>query len=180
MGNDRQTEHSDDQLMASVAAGDRSAFRCLVNRHHRALWAVALRYAGNTHDAADLVQDTFLKLYQETGSYRPQGRFRSYVLRILVNRAISIRRKLRPLLVETADSQSHTPDGEVSLARAQQSARISAFLAQLPERQRMAVVLRYYQDMSYAEIAEALSVSPKAVERLLHRARRTLRDMMET
>lgn len=178
MDDDRQARQSDDQLMASVAAGDRSAFRCLVERHHKTLWSVALRYTCNQHDAADLVQDAFLALFEKAGRYKPRGRFLSYLLCILVNRAISTQRKQRPLPVETPDLPGTQPDGEASLAQAQARQAIASKLTQLPARQRMAIVLRYYQDLSYAEIAEALAISPKAVERLLHRARRTLRGMM--
>jgi len=180
MGRDQQLEQSDDQLMASVASGDRSAFRCLVERHHRTMWAVALRYAGNSHDAADLVQDTFLALFRKAATYRPQGRFRSYLLCILVNRAVPTHRKQRPVPVESLDSTAAGgPDGEASLSEAQTRARISALMARLPDRQRMALVLRIYEELSYREIAQTLSLSPKAVERLLHRARRTLRDLVE-
>lgn len=169
----------DDQLMAAVATGDRSAFRCLVDRHHRTAWAVALRYTGNPHDAADLVQDTFLTLFSKAPAYRPRGRFRSYLLCILVNRAISARRRQQPLPLEPRDQPSGDPDGEAILDRAETNARISTMLARLPERQRMALVLRYYEDLSYDEIAQALSVSPKAVERLLHRGRLTLRSLLD-
>jgi RNA polymerase sigma-70 factor, ECF subfamily len=179
MDDDRQARQSDDQLMASVAAGNRSAFRCLVERHQKTLWAVALRYAGNQHDAADLVQDAFLALFQKAGRYKPQGRFLSYLLCILVTRAISTRRKQRPTPLESPEPLAIQPDGEGSLALAQSRQTIAAKLAQLPARQRMAIVLRYYEDLSYAEIAETLAISPKAVERLLHRARRTLRGIMD-
>jgi len=165
--------------MAAVAAGDRSAFQCLVERHHRACWAVALRYTGNNADAGDLVQDTFLALFQKAARYKPRGRFRSYLLCALVNRAISYQRKRQPIAVESLETPAPGPDGEASLARAQTRARVAALLARLPERQRMAIILRFYQELSYAEIAQALSVSPKAVERLLHRARASLRELME-
>lgn len=179
MGKNQQPEQSDDQLMASVASGDRSAFRCLAERHHRMMWAVALRFTGNSHDAADLVQGTLLALFQNAATYRPRGRLRSWLLCILVNRAISTRRKQRPVPVDSLEGLPGDPVGETSLARAQTRARISALLAQLPDRQRMVLVLRFYEDLSYDEIAETLSISRKAVERLLHRGRRTLRGQVE-
>ncbi len=180
MERNRLGERSDDQLMASVAGGDRAAFHELVQRHHRPAWAVALRFAGHPDDAEDLVQEAFLAVFQKAGSYRPQGRFRSYLLCILANRAISGRRRQRPLLVESPPEPAGGPEGESSLAQAQAHARIAALLSALPDRQRMAIVLRYYEDLSHAEIARTLSISPKAVERLLHRARTTLRQRLDS
>ncbi len=180
MERNRLGERSDDQLMVSVAGGDRAAFHELVQRHHRTAWAVALRFAGHPDDAEDLVQDAFLAVFKKAGSYRPQGRFRSYLLCILANGAISGRRKQRPVLAESPPEPAGGPEGESSLAQAQASARIAALLSALPERQRMAIVLCYYEDLSHAEIGLAMSISPKAVERLLHRARTTLRAQLDS
>ncbi len=179
MDKDPLAERSDDQLMASVGAGDRLAFHELVRRHHRTAWGVALRFAGHDDDAEDLVQDTFLTVFQKAASYRSQGRFSSYLLCILANRSISGHRKQRPILVASLPEPTGGPEGESSLVQAQASARIAALLAELPERQRMAIVLRYYQELSHAEIAETMEISQKAVERLLHRARLTLRDKLD-
>jgi RNA polymerase sigma-70 factor, ECF subfamily len=172
------SDPTDDQLMRQVAAGDPDAYGVLVRRHQRIAWSVAVRYTGRREDAADLVQESFLAVLESAPRYRPQGQFRAYLLRILVHRAISDTRKKSPLLLEEADQIPDPDAGEADLDLASRKARLRGLLDQLPTRQRMALVLRFYEELSYREIARIMETSEKTVERLLHRGRDTLRKAM--
>ncbi len=171
---------TDDELMRRVAAGDRDAFGELVRRHQGIAWSVAYRYAGGRQDAADLVQESFLAVLEAASRYRPQGRFRSYLLRVLVHRAISSKRRRAPLLLEEADRIPDPQDRTADLDLADQKARVRDHLAQLPARQRMALVLRFYEELSYREIARIMETSEKTVERLLSRGRESLRRALKS
>ena len=168
----------DDQLMARCAAGDRRSFGPLVERHQALAWAVALRFTGVPESAADLVQDAFLAVFEHASRYRPEGRFKHYLLRILVNRAVSSqrRRRFETAVAELDGIAAPSPAEEVE--RAEGRARVRTALQALPERQRLALILRFYEGLSYVDIADSMGTSEKSVERLLHRGRAQLRQLL--
>lgn len=175
MSLEKPPEPSDDQLMARVADGDDRAFEELVGRHQRVAWSVAHRYTGRQEDAADLVQDAFLAVLEGARRYHPQGHFRAWLLRILIHRAISHQRRRAPTLIEDAAALPDPANSATDFERAEQRSRIRDGLDQLPDRQRMALILRFYEELSYREIARAMNTTEKTVERLLHRGRERLR-----
>lgn len=165
----------DDGLMARVAAGDLAAFGLLVEAHQDWAWRVAYRYLHNDADSKDAVQDAFLKVFRAAGRYRASGTFAAYLARVLANHCLDMKRGRRPL------AQLHEEGLPAAMAvdpleLGEHSRRIEAALGTLPGRQRMAVILRYFEDMSYAQTGEAMEASTKAVERLLSKALKTLRS----
>jgi len=130
---------------------------------------------GAPDEAQDLAQDTFLKVYDQARRYRPDGRFRSWLLRIAGNNARSALRRRKILRWVNFDLASHDraspgDDPVRRLERREDQQRVRAAVAALPERQRQAVVLQRFQDCRYAEIAEIMGTSVPAVESLLQRA----------
>lgn len=168
--------------MAEVAAANRVAFAVLARRHLKSSLALARRIIGNGHDAEEIVQDCFLQVWRHAPSWRGDGaRFTTWLYRVVVNRSISYGRKRRfAPLDEALEVPSPQPDAYAETAARQMAARADTAIAALPERQRAALSLCYYQGLTCAEAAEVLQVSVSAMESLLVRARRVLRSQLST
>jgi RNA polymerase sigma-70 factor (ECF subfamily) len=176
----RESAHTDDELMARMASGDITALGELVRRHQTRSWSVALRFLGDRSAAEDLVQETFLTLYEKAPGYRPRGQFVAYLFRVLTHKAISLKRRASPGEFLDGDHAAPTAEAWQALDTAQQKARVQRALNRLPERQRIAVILRFYEDLSYEEIANALGTSARSVEGLLARSRDTLARWLDS
>ncbi|GIX18228.1 MAG: RNA polymerase sigma factor [Rhodothalassiaceae bacterium] len=167
---------SDEELVAAVASTrDAQAFRLLVDRHAARALRVAERTLVNRADAEDAVQEAFQRLWHQARRFDPaRGRFVSWFLRVVVNACRDRRRRAqrRPVtgLLEVEEAAADL-DGVERLDRVH---AVREAVARLPLRQRVAVVLTYYEGLSNREAAEAMGVSVKAFEALLVRARRQL------
>jgi RNA polymerase sigma-70 factor (ECF subfamily) len=170
----------DHALMAAVARGDARAFRRLVERHVG--WAVGFveRMVGARADAEDLVQTAFLRVWQGAATWEPAARFRTWFYRVLHNLCMDHFRT-RAVPTEEVDEElpDGRPDGEETFATTQRAGRVRAAIAALPARQRAAIVLCYYQELSQADAAATLGVSEGALESLLSRGRAALRKSMQ-
>jgi len=170
---------SDEDLMLRVHLGDLDAFERIVLRHQAEAWRVAYRFTGNAAEAEDLAQDTFLKILDAAPRYRPTATFRTYFYRVLTRLCIDHRRKKRPVLTDSLpDTPDTTPSPSAQADQSERDALIQAALNSLPADYRMAVVLRYFEGLSGAEMAEAMGRSVKAVERLLSRAKFSLEPQL--
>ncbi len=166
---------SDENLMRSVCDGDLDAFEQVVLRHQAEAWRVAYRFTGDAAEAEDLAQEAFLRILDAASRYKPTATFRTYFYRVLTRLCLDHRRKKRPRLADPLPNMPDTtPRPSRQASRTERDAAIQSAVESLPARQRSAVVLRYFEGLPGAEVAEALDTSPKAVERLLARARRTL------
>ena len=166
---------SDEQLMDSVGAGDMEAFETLVRRHQDRAWRIAYHYMGDRDDAAEMAQQAFLNILDAAESYSPSARFTTYLYRVIANLCMDRTRKRSPTLADDLPEEtSGEPMPGRRIVERERDRAIQEALEELTDRQRMATVLRYYEDLSYREIAEAMDATPKAVERLLARARKSL------
>jgi RNA polymerase sigma-70 factor (ECF subfamily) len=162
-------------LMRQIAGGDMAAFRELVVRHQQSAWQIAYRYLGNRHDAEEIAQEALLKILDNAARYKPSAKFSTYLYRVIANLCFDHSRKKQPLYVDdlpVRTSDDLPPLEELSAVEREQA--VQAALDLLSERQRMAVVLRYYQDLSLKEIAVAMGATAKAIERLLAAGRQAL------
>ena len=163
--------------MLAVQKGDRSAFDVLVRRHINALHGYAFRLSRNPASADDLVQDTWLNVWQKAASYKPgKVQLTTWLHRIVHNKFVDEARKSRPTASENeflAITDGH--DLEREYATQQTWSEVDALLSQLPHNQRAAIVLTHVQGFSNQETAEIMNSSVRAVESLLARARRALR-----
>lgn len=172
----------DDELLARVAAGNQGALSELIARHGRGLRVFAARYLGNAGDAEDVVQEVFVTVWKQAARFNPaKGRASTWLYRITANRCIDQRRRraLRTFigLDDVRDEvASRVPDAEATTAARQELAIVRDGLSRLPERQRMAVLLRAVGDLDIAAIAEVMGSSAGSAEQLLVRGRRALRD----
>jgi len=166
--------------METASQGDMAAFEQLVIRHQSAAWRVAMRYAGDANEAEDLVQEAFLRILDAASRYKPTASFRTYFYRVLTRLSIDHTRKKRPIpldpLPQTTDPG---PSASARMARAEREDFIRAALDSLPPKYRMVIVLRYFEGMSGQEMAQILKTTPKAVERLLARARKRLEPLLQ-
>jgi RNA polymerase sigma-70 factor (ECF subfamily) len=170
----------DDQLVARGGQGDEEAFRLLVTRWERPVFAFLERMLGSREEAQDLGQETFVRVFQQARHYRAAGCFRSWLFRIAGNLARSRLRRRRivgwvPFDPFRHDRASDEPGAEEQTLRGERQRAVRVALARLPERQREALVLRRYHDMSQEEIAVAMGTTVAAVESLLSRAMAALR-----
>lgn len=176
------TETDDAALMLQVAGGDRHAYGQLVERHLRHAVNLAYRVLFNRADAEEIAQEAFLRVWQHAGRWRSDGgaTFRTWLNRVIVN--LCIDRKRKPAMAALDDQPDPVdPAGSPydTLLGGETSARISAALGTLPERQRAAIVLCYWEGESNIAAAETLGITVGALESLLVRAKRALRDALD-
>lgn len=172
----------DDALIARVRAGDQEAFAALIERHKRMVYNVAYRLLGNAPDAEDAAQETFLRAYTRLATYVPDGRFGAWLGAICSHWCIDAMRA-RGRRVQTVAlgrvpecdrfvSRVEGPE-DLALWRAGRD-EMQRWLAELSTSYRAVLVLRYYQELSYAEIAETLGEPVSTVRMRLFRARNQL------
>lgn len=178
-------EIDDTALMAEVARGDTVAFERLVERHQSLVIGTVGRMLGSNSDVEDVAQQVFVRVWKSAPRYRPTAKFTTWLLTITRNLVFNEvrRRKRHPAdtldvhegeeALALTDPARHVPDEE--LLQAELQSAIDRAIGRLPEKQRMAVVLRRYEGKSYEEIAEVLDLSVAAVKSLLFRARTELR-----
>jgi RNA polymerase sigma-70 factor, ECF subfamily len=183
---------SDEALMAGIAGGDERAFESLVRRHRKRILNLIYRTVGERTQAEDLVQEVFLRVWRAAGDYTPQARFTAWVYRIAVNLCLDAMKSAyhRQSFVRPYGGKNSDEDGELLygaddagspeqlLLAAEESRRIHAALRNLPAKQRMAVALKKFDGLSYDEIGRVMGCSRSAVESLLVRAKRTLREKL--
>lgn len=181
----------DGELLKRIARGDDDAFKTLFDRHYRLAYSVIYRHIGVQSAAEDLVQEAFLRVYRNAAKWEPTAKFSTWFYTIVSNLCLNFKRdrardKLRLLsggddeggnpLENLAGANDPEPDDEDE--REQKSRVIRDALAELPENQRMALILSKYENKSYEEIAEVLDTTVAAVKSMTARARVTLREKL--
>ena len=184
----------DTDLMLRVRDGDHAAFEALVRRHQHAVYGTACRMLGDSVEAEDITQLTFLRIHRAAPKYQPTARFTTWMFAILRNLVFNeARRRKRhkghvslDAPVEFSDDATPRelahpaqsgPDAET--LQIELESQIQAALQSLPEQQRLAMVLLRYEDLSYEQIAEVLGTSVPAVKSLIFRAREMLRSRLK-
>jgi len=182
---------TDSELMSRLAAGDDLALNTLMTRWSGRVAAFLFRMTGQREVAADLAQETFVKIYQARGRYKPHGNFSTYLFAIAANLARNHARwKTRhptvSLDASATDRAEYVCDpvdpgqtpGEAALAR-ERLATVNRAISSLPLDLREAITLFIYEGLGYAEIAELTRCSPKAVETRIYRARLILKEQLK-
>lgn len=171
---------SDVELVELVLAGEQDAFEVLVERYKDAVQNLAYRMLGNVTEAEDVTQEVFVRAYTQLATYKPAHKFSTWLLSIASHLAIDQLRRRRflalpledvPLLEWIADIGTGP---EQSALQGEQQDEIQAYLQRLPGKYRAVILLRYWYDLSYEEIATALHLTPALVKARLHRARELL------
>jgi RNA polymerase sigma-70 factor, ECF subfamily len=166
---------TDEQIMQALSEGDLEAFHEIVLRYQSLGWKTAFRFLGDAMEAEDVTQETFLKIFEAAPRYRPSASFRTYFYRVLTHLCVDRARKKHPSnLIDIPDMPDSSLGPTEIFIEEERRAQIRKAIDTLPPSQRAAIILRHYEGLGYAEIAQILGVTPKAVERLLSRARASL------
>jgi RNA polymerase sigma-70 factor (ECF subfamily) len=186
----RTPEDAEDiRLMELIGSGDDRALEQLVERHQRLVIGTVGRMLGAGSDAEDIAQQVFVRVWKNAKRYEPRAKFTTWLLKITRNLVFNeLRRRSRhpqvPLQSESEEEErplkdEHAIAPDASLLEHELQEAVDAAIANLPETQRMAVILRRYEELSYEEIAESLDQSVSAVKSLLFRARTELRQSLQ-
>ena len=172
---------TDESLILRVSQGDLAAFEGLVQRHQTSALRAARRFLGDEHEAEDLAQEAFLQIYRQAHRYNPAtASFKTWFFTILANLCKNTIKKRR--LVYYDDSPENIlddrADPDSALELSEQRRALARSIFNLPPNQRLAFILCHYEEFSYAEAARSLDLSVKAVESLLVRAKRSLREQL--
>ncbi len=167
------------ECLVRAQQGDDEAFSYLVETYQRPVYNLCYRMLGNAGDAEDAAQETFIRAYKAIGRYDPSRKFSSWLLTIASNYCIDQhrRKKLTTFSYDSLpvpDLPDLKPGMEANMALSEKQEQVMELLEVLNEKDRSAIVLRYWYDYSYEEIAQSLSLSVSAVKSRLHRARNEL------
>lgn len=169
----------DAELLSAVARGDSKAFREIVRRHFTPVYRVAWRMSGGHADSEDITQEAFMKLWQNPKQVREAGALKGWLMRVAANGVIDRARQRRDDDLESApEPADHRPLQDSALTKAEAARAVDAGIAALPERQRLALTLVYFEGLSNIEAAALMELSVDAVESLIARARRGLRESL--
>jgi RNA polymerase sigma-70 factor (ECF subfamily) len=183
-------EQTDEELVRLVLAGERDSFAVLVDRYKRGITNFIGASVRSPADVADLAQDTFMRAYAHLGTFNPSlGRFSTWIYHIARNvvrthLGKSLRRPKTQELGEDRTVENALPDLSMEadpshgILRAEAESDVRAALAELPERTRTVLSLRYYENMEYQTIAETMGLSLGNVKTLIHRGKLALAQRM--
>ena len=184
------TTRTDEELVALAQAGDLDCFNQLVSRWERPIYALAYRTLGREEDARDVVQEAFLRAFRGLKGFRGQAKFSSWLYRITLNLCRDwIRRERRAPVaqlpegvdpIEVADERmAPTESVEDLVARKEMSEAVARALADLPEDQRIAILLKEYHGLTFQEIADQLACPLSTVKTRLYQGLTVLRRRLE-
>lgn len=170
-------------LIRRMARGDQHALAELIRRHQSRLYHLAFRLLKDPMEAEDALQEVFVKAFEAAGRFAPQATVAAWLSRITANHCLNLLRQRRPADSLDADDAPALPDaGPTPLQALEEqdlNRRLETLLWALPENQRRALILKRFGGLSYQEIAEEMGLSSQAVDGLLKRARRTLKDALK-
>lgn len=172
-----QEEH---RWIQEVLAGDKQAYAHIINKYKNPLYATILRMTRNPHDAQDLVQEAFIKVYQQLEKYNRTGSFSSWLYRVAVNHCMDEFRKKRFQQSEIEEEMVvNTNHPEVIFLKKEKNRQLERLIATLPEDERMMILLRYGNEQSYDEISEIMNTPLSTVRNKLHRAKKKMRKTVK-
>ncbi len=174
------TTDPDEDLVRRVGRGDPAAIQAMVARKLPRMLALANRMLGDLAEAEDVAQEAMLRAWKQAPKWKPgQAKFDTWLHRVGLNLCYDRLRRRREVPTEAPpDRPDDGPSPDRGLMAAETGARVDAALARLPERQREAIVLCHYQELTNIEAASLMSVSVDALESLLSRGRRALRQTL--
>ncbi|HIE27510.1 TPA: sigma-70 family RNA polymerase sigma factor [Candidatus Poribacteria bacterium] len=186
---------ADVDLMLKFQAGDVSAFEQLMHKHQKSVINTIYRFIGNRAEAEELAQEVFLKVYNSAQKYKPKAKFSTWLYKIVTNLCLNELRRRRLETVPLDDLAEEIPPlskggkrgdfidagqipPDIALEKNELVALIKKAVESLPEKQRMALILREYDGLSYKEIAEVMGCSVASVQSRLQRAKATLKEKL--
>ena len=182
------TLDEESRLVKAAANGSESAFEALVTENQKLVYNVALKLTGNSEDALDVSQETFLKAYRNLSAFRFESRFSAWLYRLAYNASMDLLKKRRSTVSLTAEDEEgeerelaitdEAPTPEESLEREEMRRAVREAVARLPEDKREIIVMREFSGMSYSDIAGALGIEEGTVKSRISRARTALAEIL--
>lgn len=173
-------DSADTVLLDAIQQGNRQAFAYLVQRHTSTFYRLAYRFMNSRDDAEDIVQDAFLALWEHPYRFKAEKnvRFTTWFYRVIVNRCLDAKRKPESLELHE-DSEDETENQETQLIASREHQQLEQAIAQLPERQRTALNLAFYEELSNKEAADVMNIPLKALQSLLMRAKTNVKLLLQ-
>ena len=181
----------DSMLIQRSQNGDRSAFNSLISKHEARAYQYAFRLTRNPEEAADVVAEAFVRVFNAIHNFKGQSAFTTWLYRILTNCFLDIRKKEKSRPTTSLENAMQTSEGELErqvedpgrspheeTERNERESRVESAVAQLPEYQRAMIVMYHAEMMSYEEIAASLDLPIGTVKSRLNRARLSLREIL--
>ncbi|HWD41937.1 MAG TPA: sigma-70 family RNA polymerase sigma factor [Fimbriimonas sp.] len=181
----------DEILIAKAQEGDRSSLNALVRKHEARAYHYAFRLTRNPEEAADVVAEAFLRVFNALQNFKGQSAFTTWLYRILTNCYLDVKKRDRNRPTVSLEATMQTPDGEVErqvedtkptpdlqLERSERERNVERAVAKLPEYQRAMIVMYHVENLSYEDIAAALDLPIGTVKSRLNRARLNLRELL--
>jgi len=168
----------DNILIKGLVSGDESAFELLLTRYQKSIHQFAWRFLGDAEAAKDVAQETFLRFYQHLQKNPEIEYLSAFLFKIARNCCIDIQRKNRMRALKPGELPVENRTAYQELDEKERKIKIDTAVSHLPDNQRMVILLRHTESLSYEEIAEIMSVSKSSVESLLFRARTKLRRIL--
>ncbi len=171
---------NENELMKRLASGDMAALGKIVNRHQNKVLAFAYRFCNDWTKSEDIAQETFLRVYKAAGSYTPQAKFTTWLYRIVVNLCFDEQRRQSkaPASIEQVGPNLINGSEFDDVEKKEMIELVKKAVNELPERQRLAVILHRYENLSHEQICEVTNWTKSAVESLLVRAYANLREKL--
>jgi RNA polymerase sigma-70 factor (ECF subfamily) len=165
-------------IIESILAGQIDQYRILVGKYQNPVFRLIMKIVGNYDDAKDLTQDVFVKAFESMKQYKPQYKFFSWIYRIAINEALLfVKRKRNFRQIESVtDPACHLPDQTPDYENREKL--LNNAINDLAESYKSVILLKYYSDLSYTEMAETLSLPEKTVKSRLFDARKMLREKL--
>ncbi|BAQ09593.1 elf family DNA-directed RNA polymerase sigma subunit sigw [Bacillus sp. OxB-1] len=166
------------QWIREVLAGNKQAYAHIINKYKNPMYATILRMTKNPQDAQDFVQEAFIKVYQRLDQYKETGSFSSWLYRVAINHCLDQYRKkyYQSASQQIDENQVINPQHpELIFLKKEKSRQLERLIATLPEDERLIILLRYANELSYDEISELADVPVSTVRNKLHRAKKKMR-----
>ncbi|MFT9849883.1 RNA polymerase sigma factor [Aneurinibacillus sp. REN35] len=167
------------EWVARVLRGEQEAYAHLVNRYKNKVYALLLGMGASPQDAQDITQETFIKAYRHLAGYHPEKKFSSWIYKIAINSCHDTWRKRKQEILSEQEEEhiDHTSPEHIYLHK-EQADELMGYIARLPKKYGLVLLLRYIDELSYKEIADVLALPLPTVQTHLHRAKKKLRDML--
>ncbi|MCK5384744.1 MAG: sigma-70 family RNA polymerase sigma factor [Alphaproteobacteria bacterium] len=178
---DDQTD--DEVLLTLIKEDNQTAYRILVDRYLGKLWRLGVNVLGNESEAEEVVQESLLTVWKNRKNWEDgSAKFSTWVYRITLNRCIDLKRRRRPTTdtqnIEQVIACEANPAADSSMIRNEQNEKLLGMMDSLPENQKNALILFYYEELSIKEISDRLSTTEQGVRSLLKRGRKNLRELI--
>jgi RNA polymerase sigma-70 factor (ECF subfamily) len=176
----------DTALMVAFQQGDEGAFEQILDKYHKAIVNFIYKIVNNRAEAEELAQDVFLKVYRARLNYEPRARFSAWIYRIATNVGLKAagRKRRSPFgfgpdagyKITGEEGRAREPDAEQTLVTSELGKVVRQVIRGLPRNEKIAIILRRYEGLSYKEIAEVMNCTEPAVKTYIHRGKLRLRD----